>query len=575
MKFFVGAAFLSLLPLAYGFNSTSAAASSTATATPSCLQPRQVSDPASTAISTALKDAIPNACDTTKQRTESSSTLSLVYYKFGSVFFNISHDQNTAGVLQSTPSACSDNFNSLLSACVNAPNPGFWEGWVVSSGNNYSISNFIYPGNPLPSAVSSSSSAASSGSATQRPTGPSAGLPWPSSTLLGTGARAPSALSSSSQIGTGTRSSGSLLGTGNRPSSSLSSTAPPYPVGSQLSSNAAGGSTAAPKGTDVSTKSSAPGTGAPPPTSTGVPALPLPSLATVITGNVGSQVVTETFVPHIFPQYATITGTITTTTTLSAGASPVSVVVGPGGVGWAPYREPSGALELPPPAVLPPSAVAALDSENSTTAGVQSASVPLGTGVSSRTAPVGTGVGASSSSSAGRFPIGTGVTTSTAPIGTGVSASSKPNSPISLGTGFGGSSLSISNSGSSGSVGKATLSASVSSTAAASATSYGAIVPVGYVTTAFNNPSQTITTLSVSGSAAIIYSKETFPGLASITTPMTVQTSLIETDKNGKTSTFIGAIVVGPGGVYWGPPGLPPIPPFPGISPPCIWPFCK
>ena len=32
--------------------------------------------------------------------------------------------------------------------------------------------------------------------------------------------------------------------------------------------------------------------------------------------------------------------------------------------------------------------------------------------------------------------------------------------------------------------------------------------------------------------------------------------------------------MVGPGGVYWGPPGLPPVPPFPGISLPCVWPFC-
>jgi len=83
-----------------------------------------------------------------------------------------------------------------------------------------------------------------------------------------------------------------------------------------------------------------------------------------------------------------------------------------------------------------------------------------------------------------------------------------------------------------------------------------------------------VTTLSVSGSAAIIYNKETFPGLNTITAPATIQTQVVETQTDGSSSTFIGGIVVGAGGVYWGPPGLPAIPPFPGITPPCIWPFC-
>lgn len=65
------------------------------------------------------------------------------------------------------------------------------------------------------------------------------------------------------------------------------------------------------------------------------------------------------------------------------------------------------------------------------------------------------------------------------------------------------------------------------------------------MTTAFNNPAQTITTLSVSGTAAIIYSKETFPGFSTITAPVTIQTSVLETEQGGKTSTFIGGIVVG------------------------------
>lgn len=330
------------------------------------------------------------------------------------------------------------------------------------------------------------------------------------------------------------------------------------------------------QGTNVSAAPSVIRSGAPQPTSNGtVPSLPLPSLATIITGTAGSQVVTETFVPHIFPQFNTFSEIITTTTTLTAGGSPVTVVVGPGGVGWAPYHEPSGAPELLPPSVLPPSAVALLDSENAATTGIGSTSVPPGTGISSRSIPLGTGVSASSSSSTGsslQGPIETGAATSSnSPVSTGISASSDSSSPIFFGTGSSGSS---SGSSASGNASPTALPSGMTSAANTGSSSNSAIFPISYVTTAFNNPAQTITTLSVSGTAAIIYSKETFPGFSTITAPVTIQTSVLETEQGGKTSTFIGGIVVGPGGVYWGPPGLPLIPPFPGISPPCIWPFC-
>jgi hypothetical protein len=62
--------------------------------------------------------------------------------------------------------------------------------------------------------------------------------------------------------------------------------------------------------------------------------MPLPSLATILTGTVGSQVVTETYVPHIFQDYTTLSKEVTTTTILTAGGDPVTVVIGPGGVGY-------------------------------------------------------------------------------------------------------------------------------------------------------------------------------------------------------------------------------------------------
>lgn len=361
-------------------------------------------------------------------------------------------------------------------------------------------------------------------------------------------------------------------------STTTSGNGPPYPITSQQSSGGTAGSVIAPTGANASANWTAVKTVASQLTGTRILlSMPLPSLATIITGTAGSQVVTETFVPHIFPQYSTISGTITTTTTLTAGASPCTVVVGPGGVGWMPYRQASGAPELLPPFVLPPSAVAALDSEQSTSDGDRSASVPLGTGDSSRSLPSGVGLNASSSSStqsSSRSPVSVGVTSSSVFHGTDISASGVSSSRSSLGNESTRSSVSSSSPGTSGSLGKTTQSASITSTAALALSSYPDIYPISYVTTAFNNPSQSITTLSVSGAAAIVYNKKTLPGLSTITAPTTIKSSVVETDKAGKMSTFIGGIVVGPGGVYWDPPGLPPIPPFPHISPPCVWPFC-
>ncbi|MCJ1348808.1 hypothetical protein MMC31_007041 [Peltigera leucophlebia] len=350
----------------------------------------------------------------------------------------------------------------------------------------------------------------------------------------------------------------------------------------QLSSRSSGGTIS---GTGGFLSSSAIRTG-PQSVSTVVAPLPLPSFATIITGTVGSQVVTETFFPHIFSQYTTISGTITTTTTLTPGSSPVTVVVGPSGIGWVPYHEPSGAPELLPPSIIPPSAVAAAaDLVDSAAASVSSPSMPLGTGVSSPSVPLGTGISTSDSLAiTSSHPIGTRISSPSVPLGTGVSAPSLSSSRISLGAGFSGSSLSSIGSNAQSlltgststfrNISQTTQPASISKSASPGFSTTAAIVPISYVTTAFNNPSQTITTLSISGQAAIVYNKETFPALSTITAPTTIQTSVVKTEKDGKTSTFIGGIVVGPGGIYWGPPGLPSIPPFPGILPPCIWPFC-
>ena len=555
---------MSFAPLARSQNSTPGAASTTS-ASSTCIQPRQPSGPPPTSISIAFQSAIQSACNTKQQQAVTNSTLSPAYYRFGSVFFNISHPTNVIDNQRGDPSSCSTSFSSVISICVNAPSSGSWGGWIVSFGNNYPISNSVYPANPLPSARAGSGSSASSLSgsaaqlsAAQNEQSPSVNLP------------------------------SSVLRTAGGPLSALPSTKPPFLIrSSQSSSSNSGHTIVTAGGTGGFQSSTAIGTGGPRSISTVVTPFPLPSLATIITGTVGSQVVTETFVPHIFSQYTAISGTITTTATLTSVSSPVTVVVGPSGVGWAPYHQTSGVPQLLPPSILSPSVVAAADSTNSTAAGVPSASVPLGIGVSSPSVPLGTGMSTSNSfvvTSSHRDSIRNGSSFLIVPLVTGIGAPNLSSSRVLSGTGLGGSSLSsIGSSAQSlltgststlGGITKTTQPASISGSASPGASTDATVVPISYVTTAFNNPSQTITTLSISGQAAVIYSKETFPALSTITAPTTIQTTVVETEKDGKTRTFIGGIVVGPGGIYWGPPDLPSIPPLPGISPPCIRPFC-
>ena len=212
------------------------------------------------------------------------------------------------------------------------------------------------------------------------------------------------------------------------------------------------------------------------------------------------------------------------------------MVVGPSGVGWVPYHEPSGASELLPPSIFPPSAVAAADSANFTASGVSDALVPLEADLTSPSVPLGTGIrtsGPSAITSTYHGLTGTGSSIPSASINTGIRAPSLSSSQIPYRTGISGSSLSgigfsaqsllTGSTSAFGTTSKTTNPASISGIAPPEAVTNAAIVPISYVTAAFNDPTQTITTLSLSGQPAIIYSKETFPALFKITAPTTIQ----------------------------------------------------
>ena len=145
--------------------------------TPTCLQPRKSQVPSAAAISSALASAIPSACSTANQKIDSTSTPNLVidYYDVDSFNFNISHKSGNSPA-NPPVSDCSDTFNAIIKSCVNsAQQNGFWGGWEVKGGLNYSISNFAYPANgliaPSRSSTSSPSSAVHSSQGTRSGTG--------------------------------------------------------------------------------------------------------------------------------------------------------------------------------------------------------------------------------------------------------------------------------------------------------------------------------------------------------------------------------------------------------------------
>ncbi|KAL9611325.1 MAG: hypothetical protein Q9167_004008 [Letrouitia subvulpina] len=99
---------------------------------------------------------------------------------------------------------------------------------------------------------------------------------------------------------------------------------------------------------------------------------------TTITGTVGSQTITETFVLITISVLASLSSAITTTTT-NAQSSLETLVVGPGGVAWTPLNQlPSNVPQLSPPALPLPSVIQPSSPPTFTSAastGQQSASI--------------------------------------------------------------------------------------------------------------------------------------------------------------------------------------------------------
>ena len=277
-----------------------------------------------------------------------------------------------------------------------------------------------------------------------------------------------------------------------------------------------------------------PGASSNPPSSN----VPLPPGGTVITGTVGSSTLTETFTPTTLSAFSTLASTITTTTTNAQG-SPVTVVVGPSGVAWAPFNLPSGAPVIPPPSGLP--------SQPSSPA----SNVPLPSGATVVTATIG-------SSTITETFVPTIVPAFVSLVSTlTTSTLNAQSSPVTFLIGPGGVEWTPFNfpSGSPGIPPPTVLpvapnAPSLTPSSSTTATLTPGASPASYasVTDAFANTAQSQTTI-IAGGITIPYAIATFPNLASITAVTTVTTAVTETNKDGSHFTIPAAIIiVGPGG---------------------------
>ena len=103
-------------------------------------------------------NALSDACSISKTKSsvvkDRIGDTDITYWNLGSYFFNIS-SSSLSQSLETVPfSFCSDQFNSIIKACIRDSVPLFWGGSVVGGGTTYSISNEALPNNPLPPADS-------------------------------------------------------------------------------------------------------------------------------------------------------------------------------------------------------------------------------------------------------------------------------------------------------------------------------------------------------------------------------------------------------------------------------------
>ena len=83
-----------------------------------------------------------------------------------------------------------------------------------------------------------------------------------------------------------------------------------------------------------------------------LPSSNVPPEETVLAETLGSATLTETYVAVTVPPYASLNST-TYTTPLDSKSSPITILIGSGGLKWTPINKPSGVPDVPPPSIPP------------------------------------------------------------------------------------------------------------------------------------------------------------------------------------------------------------------------------
>ncbi|MCJ1277856.1 SMP-30 gluconolaconase LRE domain protein [Puttea exsequens] len=123
-----------------------------ATATAHCFQPRVTTDPPASQISLSLASAsaVANACKISLEQGDRIGNNQTIYYDAAGAFdFNATHavllDNNWLGI--TVQDSCEDNYQTIVDACM--LQQFFWGGWNLVGGTNFSVSNLVYPADPL------------------------------------------------------------------------------------------------------------------------------------------------------------------------------------------------------------------------------------------------------------------------------------------------------------------------------------------------------------------------------------------------------------------------------------------
>lgn len=542
-----------------------------ATISPVCLEPRATGDPSGKDIAAALNntDAVANACNTTLRKWANDGNFSGVYYREGEYFFSVINRDGQVNLLQEPTSYCVNMFQGIIDACI--MQRIFWGGSVQVDSAIWGVQNFLYPQNPLPLPMPTESGSASAARSQ-------------TSDITGSSLAASSAIvwSSSGTLG------GISASTSNAATATLTSSGSPETTKSHSSGASSRSVTVSmmSEGVGSSSASRDPATGGPT-TDTGSARGVTTGLSKTFSSSSSSWSSASSAEAAALTGSSAAPASTQNTVALSTGA-PLSVYT-VGGIAFTgnPTSLVAGTITLIPggPAVtssghtiaFPTSAISGQIEVDGTPTVLPAPNIVTNAGTSTNT-----GTGPLRALFSTYTIAGFAFTGNPTSLARGSTTLTPGGSPLTMS----GHTLAIPASVTGGVISVdgrlitlpvPTVGVSSQSATVAQTTGPRTIVPDYSITGAFA-AGLTTTTLTDSGGGVLIYTMNTFADLATITgAPIIVHTHVIEALSDGSLTTFIGGIIVGPGGRWWGPPGLPKIEISPlGLPkiPKCIWPFC-